>query len=242
MIRKYADPEVLTRVAAEEFVHACREAILARGRFVVALSGGSTPKRLHGLLSAAPYRDYIQWDQVFVLFGDERFVPPVDEQSNERMARETLLSRVPIPAANIFGMYREGSPEEAAALYEEVVRGVLGEELAIDLTLLGMGPDGHTASLFPGRPSVHETERLVVAAKANMGVEDRITMTAPLLNKSREIHFLITGADKAPAVQRVIEGAQNWDETPTQAISRVAPHVKFFLDEAAAADLGPIEA
>lgn len=235
MIRVFADADALAHAAAEAFVHSCREAILARGRFVVALSGGSTPKRLHRLLAQHPYCDYVEWSRVFVLFGDERFVPLNDEQSNEHMARETLLAEVPVPEEHIFGMYADVEAEEAANRYEAIVRKLLGEHLAIDLTLLGLGPDGHTASLFPGRPSVHEMKRLVIAAEANAGVGMRITMTAPLLNASHEIHFLVAGGDKAEPLRRAIEGEENWDETPSQAVVRHAPHVKIFADAAAAA-------
>ncbi|AIE87464.1 6-phosphogluconolactonase [Fimbriimonas ginsengisoli] len=233
MIHLFSNAEALAQAAATEFARASSASISARGRFTVALSGGSTPKRLHALLASPPLRDQVAWDRVHLLFGDERYVPPSDEQSNERMARETLVSRVPIPEANVHGMYAPGGPDAAASAYEDLVRSLLGDELAIDLTLLGLGPDGHTASLFPGRPSVHETDRLVIAAKANAGVEDRITMTVPLLNRSREILFLAAGADKADAVRRALDAPENWDETPSQAVARHAPNVVWFLDEAA---------
>jgi 6-phosphogluconolactonase len=236
MIRVFPDPEAVAEAAAEEFVRASKEAIAERGRFVVALSGGSTPKRMHAAL-AGRLRDQVDWSKVHVLFGDERFVPNTDDQSNERMARETLLSLVPIPASQVHGMYQPGSPQDAAAAYEERLRDLLGAD-PIDLALLGLGPDGHTASLFPGRGSVHETARLVVAAKANAGVEDRISMTAPLLNRSRKVLFLAVGADKADAVWRAIEGPLNWDETPSQAVARNAQNVEWFLDSAAATKLG----
>lgn len=222
---------------AEAFVRASRAAIAERGRFVVALSGGSTPRKMHGLLATSPLRERVEWEGVWFLFGDERYVPPTHEQSNERMARETLLSLVPTAEAHIFGMYAEGGPEVAADRYEALVRDLLGEEAAIDLTLLGLGPDGHTASLFPGRPSVHETERYVLAAKANMGIEDRITLTVPLLNRSREVLFLAGGADKEDAVYRAVEGPENWDETPSQAVARYAPNVAWIVDAPAAAKL-----
>jgi len=233
--RVFGDPAALARAAAEAFVHSCREAILSRGRFVVALSGGSTPKALHHLLAAHPYRDYVEWDRVHFLFGDERFVPPNDDQSNENMARSTLLDFVPTPASQIHGMYADMSAEDAATRYETLVRSLLGEEGRIDLTLLGLGPDGHTASLFPGRPTVHVTDKWVVAAQANVGVGERITMTVPLLNHSRQVMFLVAGADKAPALKRVLTGVENWDETPAQAVARHGDNVHFLVDAAAQA-------
>jgi 6-phosphogluconolactonase len=147
------------------------------------------------------------------------------------MAREALVGHVPLAGAH--GMVRADSPEACAKYYEALVRDLLGPDLAIDLTLLGMGPDGHTASLFPGEPAVFEREHLVVAAKAGMGVRDRITMTPPLLNRSRLVLFLVAGADKAEPRRRVMEGPEDWSVTPTQAIARHAPNVEWFLDSEA---------
>lgn len=230
-VEVFPDSDALAHAAAEAFVSAAQAAVAARGKFVVALSGGSTPKRMHHLLADMPYRERVDWGLVHILFGDDRFVPPTDGESNERMARETLLSHVPVPESQIHGMVKSDDVAADALAYEALVRDLLGEELAIDLTFLGIGPDGHTASLFPGRPSVHETERLVIDAKANMGVEDRITMTVPLLNKSREILFLVAGADKAEASQRALHGEENWDETPSQAVVRYGK-VRWLTDQA----------
>jgi 6-phosphogluconolactonase len=223
----------LSKAAADEFVCICRSAIADRGRFIVALSGGSTPKRLFALLASSPFRDLIEWDKLYALFGDERYVPPDDEQSNEKMARETLLSKVPVPEDHIFTMFVPGGPSAAAANYEERVRWLLGAELAIDLVLLGIGPDGHTASLFPGDPAVHEKTRLVVASVASANARDRVTMTPPLLTLARNVLFLIAGADKAAPLKRLVEGEINLDETPSQAIGRFAANVKIFADQAA---------
>jgi 6-phosphogluconolactonase len=231
----FPDLDALSEAAAARFAAEAKAAIAARGRFVAALSGGSSPKKLYTRLAQPPYLEELPWEQIHLLFGDERFVPPTDPDSNERMAREALTDYVPLAGA--YGMVRAGTPEASADAYKALVRDLLGEDLAIDLTLLGMGPDGHTASLFPGQPSVHEKGRLVIAAKANMGVPDRITMTAPLLNRSRLVLFLIGGADKAGPLRRVVEGEENWDETPTQSIARYAPNVEYFLDAAAAGDL-----
>lgn len=228
----FPDLDALSEAAAARFAAEAHLAVQTRGRFVAALSGGSSPKKLYARLAQPPYLEGLPWEQIHLLFGDERFVDPNHPESNERMARETLTEHVPLAGA--YGMVRGATPEDAADAYEALVRDLLGDELAIDLTLLGMGPDGHTASLFPGQPSVHERDRLVIAAKANMGIPDRITMTAPLLNRSRLVLFLIGGADKAEPLQRVLEGSEDWDETPTQSVARYAPNVEFFLDEAAA--------
>lgn len=228
----FPDLDALSEAAAARFAAKAHDAVEKRGRFVAALSGGSSPKNLYARLAQPPYLEGLPWEQIHLVFGDERFVSPNDPESNERMAREALTEKVPLAGA--YGMVRAETPEASAEAYESLIRDLLGKDLAIDLTLLGMGPDGHTASLFPGQPSVHETERLVIAAKANMGVPDRITMTAPLLNRSRLVLFLIGGADKAEPLKRVMEGEENWDETPTQAVARHAPNVEYFLDEAAA--------
>lgn len=233
----FEDLDALAQGAAEAFVHACRNAIQARGRFVVALSGGSTPRKVNALLASPPYCDFVEWPLVHVFFGDERFVPPSDNSSNEKMARDTLLDLVPIPRENIFGMYDEVPAEEAAANYEKKLRELLGEEAVFDLVFLGLGPDGHTASLFPGRPTVHIDDRLVVAAEANVGVGQRITMTTPLINRAREIFFLVSGPDKAEALRRVLEEEEDWDQTPAQAVARHAGNVKFLVDERSASAL-----
>lgn len=232
----FSDLDALSADAAQRFAEAALDAVRQRGKFVVALSGGSTPRRMHACLTAMPSGS-IPWAQTHLMFGDDRFVPPTDDLSNERMARETLADHVQV--ASLDGMVRADTPAASADLYEALVRERLGSELALDLTLLGMGPDGHTASLFPGQISVHEKKRLVIGAIATMSVRDRVTMTPPLLNNSREILFLVAGADKAAPLKRVLEGDENWDETPTQAIARYARNVTWLIDEAAAANLSP---
>jgi len=234
-ILQFETLERLSEVAASEFVKLCAESIAARGRFNVALSGGSTPKAMYQLLASSPCRDSVDWTRVHAFWSDERYIEPSDEQSNEHMARTALLDHVPIPPGNVRGMYIPGGVEKAAAAYEALVRSELGEHLAMDLTLLGIGPDGHTASLFPGEPAVHETERLVIAGIGHAGVSERITMTPPLLNKSRRVVFLVAGADKAEPMRRVLNGPENWDQTPSQAVARHAPAVLWLLDKPATA-------
>jgi 6-phosphogluconolactonase len=232
-MKLFQDLDSLSKAAADLFVELGQSAILERGVFHVALSGGSTPKRMFELLSTAAYTDSVDWSKTQVYWGDERYVPPTDPQSNEHMARTALLDKILIPAENVHGMYSEGGVEAAAASYEEIVKQGLGPELKLDLTLLGLGPDGHTASLFPGEPPVHETERLVVAGIGHAGVSERITMTPPLLNRSRTVLFLVAGADKSGPMKRVLEGPEDWEETPSQAVARHAPNVVWLLDQAA---------
>lgn len=232
-MRIFADLSQLASEAAAIFVHQAQIAILERGRFIVALAGGNTPRKLYELLAAEPYRSLVEWSRCFFILGDERFVPPSDPLSNEAMIRDSLLLQLPVPESNFFPAYREGSVAEAAQAYEKTLRELLGSS-PIDLVLLGMGPDGHTASLFPGDPSVYEEERIVVASVASANTRDRITLTPPILRGARQVVFMIAGADKAPALRRLIDGEIDLDQTPSQAVGRFAKEVVFLVDEAAA--------
>ncbi len=232
----FKDLDKLSHAAADEFIHFGNAAIADHGRFNVALSGGSTPKLMFQLLASPEYRDQIDWKRIHVFWSDERYVPNTDSQSNEHMAREALLSHVEIPEANIRGMYREGGVESAAEAYDVVLGKELGEQKKLDLTLLGIGPDGHTASLFPGEPAVRERSLDVVAGIGHAGVAERITMTPPMINRSTTVMFLVAGSDKAAPMKRILHGPENWEETPSQAIARHAPHIIWLLDEQAAAE------
>jgi 6-phosphogluconolactonase len=229
----FPDLDSLSKAGAELFVRICAESIAARGRFNVTLSGGSTPKKMFELLATDACRNSIDWALVHTFWGDERYVPPTDDQSNEHMARKALLDHVPIPAENVHAMYQPGGVESAAAAYEALVRTELGNDLALDLTLLGIGPDGHTASLFPGEPAVREKQRLVVAGVGHAGVSERITMTPPLINRSKTVLFLVAGPDKAEPMRRILFGPEDWDQTPAQAVARHAANVLWLLDSAA---------
>ena len=201
----FADAEALGRHAAQWF---CAVARRSSGNFAVALSGGSTPRRLYELLAGAE----LPWERVHWFWGDERFVPPDHPDSNYRMAREALLSRAPVAAANVHAMPTEGiSPEEAALEYEATLKRFYGAETLLperplfDLILLGIGEDGHTASLFPGHASLEETRRWVVAVHGAKS-RARITLTYPALQSSRETAFLVTGAAKKDALRRARAG------------------------------------
>ena len=233
MTSVYYDSEELARAAADLFVSLAQEAISARGEFRVALSGGSTPKILHAFLTTGPRREAVDWKHVFIFWGDERYVLPSDEQSNEKMARETLLNLVPIPENQIFPMYAQGGPEHAADLYSSTLSRLKQPPL-FDLVLLGLGADGHTASLFPDEPGVFESERLVIAAKAPVNAPDRLTLTPPALLSARHVVFLVSGADKAEALFSMLEGDEDFNFTPAQAIARKANKILVLADTPAA--------
>ena len=195
----------------------------ARGRFLVSLSGASTPKALYQLLATPEWRTTVNWSKTHLFWGDERFVPPDDPQSNYRMTSEALLSRIPIPSANVHAVPTQlGTPQEAAAAYERTIREVSiaagGEIPRFDLILLGLGENGHTASLFPHSPVLHETARLVAADFVQEVNLYRITMTAPLINHARCAIFLVSGSGKAAVLKEVLTGPYQPEELPAQLI------------------------
>lgn len=229
------------RAAAEKVVSVAADAIAARGRFTWALSGGSTPKKLYALLASVPFVGRIEWDRVHFFWGDERCVPPEHPDSNYRMAKDALLSAVHPPSGNVHRMPGEAEPETGAAAYEATLRrvffdtfGTKGDVPRFDLVLLGMGPDGHTASLFPGAPTLGETRRWVVPTHVQQTIPDRLTMTLPVLNGAAHVAFLVAGADKAERVRDVIERSPGTD-LPSQLIRPVRGQVQWLLDAPAAA-------
>lgn len=217
--------------AAAQFVVDCAaDAIAARGRFTLALSGGSTPRPLYEWLATDEGRDQIDWARVHLFWGDERGVPPDHADSNYRLARETLLDHVPIPAAQIHRIHGEDDPETAASAYEQTLRELSADGL--DLVLLGLGRDGHTASLFPNRPAGRETSRWVVADQDPTG-RARITLTPPAINAARTVAFIVTGADKALVLQAVREGPVAPDLLPAQRIGPPHGRLVWIVDHAA---------
>jgi 6-phosphogluconolactonase len=237
-IRVLPDPQALADAAARHVVESAHAAIRERGRFSVALSGGSTPRDLHLRLSNPPLVDQVEWARMHVFFGDERCVPPDDERSNFRMAKETLLSKVPIPPEQVHRLRGELPPEEAAADYERQLGEFFGNEPPrLDLILLGMGDNGHTASLFPGLSAVREQQRWVVAENvAEVGMW-RITLTPVVLNLAREDVFLVAGAAKAKMLRQVLEGPYAPDRLPAQVVRPAMGEVIWMVDAAAAAEL-----
>src|SRR5690349_5164582 len=204
-VRTFVDLEALSQAAAKEIVEVARASATARGRFSLALSGGNTPKRTYQLL-VERYRDAIDWGKIDIVFGDERFVAREDPRSNYRMAREAFLASAPVPAERVYAVPTDvPTVDDAAQGYERTLRRVLAPDAAgtatIDLVLLGVGPDGHTASLFPGSPALDERERWVSAVAAPTTVQPavpRVTVTLPFLNGARHVVFLVAGADKRP--------------------------------------------
>ena len=229
----------LADAAAGRFVAAAGDAITSRGQFVVALSGGSTPRDTYRRLGTEALVARVMWSRVQVLWGDERCVPPHHVESNYRMACETLLDRVPVPAANVHRIRGEDDPATAAEAYETTLRALLRTPARIDLVLLGLGEDGHTASLFPGSAAAHEQTRWVMAAHAAAASMWRITLTPAVINAAAEVLFLVSGGAKAGMLRRVLEGPRRPQELPAQAIAPSNGRVRWCVDAAAAADLTP---
>ncbi len=227
----YEDKERLSEAAARRFVEEARRAIGENGSFAVALSGGSTPERTCELL-ATEHRDDVDWEKVHFFFGDERSVPPDHEDSNYRMANGALLSHV--PAGSVHRMRGELPPAEAAAAYEVELREFFGGPPAFDLVMLGIGEDGHTASLFPNTPALDVTDRLVVENPVEKLGTTRITLTAPAINASRKAVFLVSGGGKAEALKEILEGDADPRDYPAKLI-RPAGDCAWMVDRAAAA-------
>jgi 6-phosphogluconolactonase len=233
------DPAALAREAAQCFAKLVQEAIGSRGRFSVALSGGSTPGRLYRLLAEEPYRTLVPWDRVHLFWGDERCVPLDDPESNYHLAAETLLSQVPIPPENIHRMPGELEPSVAARAYDRILQDFFcGPRPRFDLVLLGLGEDGHTASLFPDSPLLTEADRLVAPAEAlyQGRPAQRITLTLPAINSARHVWFLVNGSAKAAVVRAVLDGPAR--QLPAQWIQPAAGQLTWLLDAAAARALG----
>lgn len=240
-IRILTTPQELFASAAEEVVKLANEAVASRGRFTIALSGGSTPKSLFNLL-ATNAKSTLPWDRMFFFFGDERHVPPNDPDSNYRMANEAMLSKVPVPTANVFRIEAENpDAAAAAAAYEQTLRKFFqvaaGEVPKFDLILLGMGPDGHTASLFPGTAGLQEKTRLVIANWVEKMKTHRLSFTLPLINAARCAAFLVSGTDKAAALKAVLEGNAPGEQYPAKLVAPRDGKLIWFLDRAAASGL-----
>jgi 6-phosphogluconolactonase len=240
-IRKLTTPQEVFEAAAEEVVRAAKQAVTERGRFTIALSGGSTPKNLYTLL-ATNARTSLPWDRTYFFWSDERHVPPDDPDSNYRMAEEAMLSKIPVAASNVFRVPTE-NPDAAAAAeaYEQTLRKFFAVEAGqfprFDLILLGMGPDGHTASLFPETAALREKSRLVVANWVEKLKTSRITFTLPLLNAARCVAFLVSGTDKASVLHEVLEGDAPAEQFPAKLVRPSDGKLIWFLDRAAASGL-----
>ena len=236
----------LTAAAVERFVVAAGAAMDATETFLVALSGGATPRALFAALASPEHASRVRWSGVHVFWGDERCVPSDDEASNYRAARELLLDHVPLRPANIHRIRGEEEPSLAAERYERELRSVFGSPTGpprrspgarFDLVLLGLGTDGHTASLFPHLHAVREQTRWVMAENVETLQMWRITLTPVILNQAAEVLFLVSGPAKAPVLRRVLYGAREPVELPAQAIVPADGRLRWLVDAAAAADL-----
>lgn len=235
-IKVLPDANAIAREAAERIVALSEEAIEARGRFSIALAGGSTPKTLFALLASPEFVTRLDWPAIDLFFGDERCVPKDHKDSNYRMAHETMISKVPIPLDNVYRMRGEADPNEAAKEYGLMLKERFGDG-GLDLVLLGMGDDGHTLSLFPGSKAVTEREHRVVANYAEnstTGKSWRVTMTAPFVNKARHVIVMLAGANKADRVKEVLEGPRDPERLPIQLIQPTDGTMTWLLDSGAA--------
>lgn len=238
-IHVFKDSASVAAAAADVVVTAAREAIGARGAFTLVLSGGSTPKLLYQLLTAEPFRSQIYWKRWEFYFGDERTVPPDHAESNYRMASAALLSKAPIDPPQVHRIKGEGDPMQSAIEYGKMLKARFGNG-GPDVTLLGMGDDGHTASLFPFTPALEETHHRCTAQfveKSTTGANWRITLTAPFINRSARVLALVTGASKAARLREVLKGPADTRRLPIQLIQPTSGKMLWMLDEAAAAHL-----
>jgi len=237
IIHSHPDADAVAAAAAEHLAEAARRASAERGRFRVALSGGNTPRLLYQRLASPELGAAIDWRRWEIFFSDERKVPPDDAHSNYRMASVAWFSRVALPAASVHRIEGELDGAQAAARYEAE----LGEQ-PLDLVLLGMGEDGHTASLFPGTPALAERERRVVQAKSPVPPHDRISMTLRALNEARAVVFLVTGTSKSARLAQVLAErarASNPSDLPASQVRPRSNTVHFYVDRAALPE--PIE-
>ena len=240
LIKVLPTPAEVAREAADRVLASALAAVARNGSFCIALSGGSTPKALYELLSAEPYVSKFPWADTEIFFGDERCVPPEHKDSNFKMAREALLSKVPIPATSVHRMKGELEPAAAATEYERILRERFQGNDGLDFVLLGMGDDGHTASIFPGTSATREKTKPVIgyfAENSSTGRSWRITLTAPFINRAHEVMFLICGAGKSKRLAEVLEGPRDPERLPSQLIAP-DPGALMYLLDSSAADMG----
>jgi 6-phosphogluconolactonase len=225
----------LSHAAAKLFAEEARRAVEARGRFCVLLSGGETPRRAYEILSQQPLRDIVPWAQVHFFFGDERYVPPEDPLSNARMARQALLDHVPVPAAHIHSIPYFSSPLESAVKYEDLLHAFFTNgPPRFDLVFLGLGENGHTASLFPGTTAIEERERWVTEVFVEEQGLYRITLTVPVFNRAALVAFIVAGGGKALILRDVLEGVMDPHRIPAQLIKPVSGTLLWLVEREAA--------
>jgi len=229
-----SDLQAVADKAVQIFFEQYELAVEDRGQMIVGLSGGSTPKALYHALRKHPL---IQWENIWFTFTDERFVPVNHPESNEGLAREHLFRPLHISDRKIISLIRANDPYESADEAESVLQRLFGSEPLLDLALLGLGDDGHTASLFPGEPGVHVHDRDIIVTRAPVNAPIRISMTPRILNRARRTVFMVSGASKRKALWRCLRGPANFDETPSQAVARYAWRPEVIADVAAAEDV-----
>lgn len=241
-LRAFTDKEAICQATARIIADDCKAAVNERGKFLFVLSGGSTPKRLYEVLAEAPYRDEIDWSKVEILWGDERSVPPDHNDSNYRMANEALISKINIPAEQVHRMEAEREDRDAAAMeYQQKIAQLCGVDAsgdppALDLVLLGMGPDAHTASLFPETEGLRVTDKWVTPNFVPKFDTYRMTFTHPMINQASKVIFLVAGADKADPMFEVYTHPYNPSRLPSQLI-RPQGQLNWFADSQAVARL-----
>jgi len=238
-----SDAGALARKAAEQFVARANQAVTQAGRLAVALSGGSTPKALYSLLASADFRDRVDWSRAHLFWGDERCVPPDHPESNFRMVHETLLARISMPSDNIHRIAAENEPAEAAAAYERELKNFFGLENgarpAFDLILLGLGEDGHTASLFPRTTVLDEVKRFVAAIYVAKLQSYRLTLTLPVINAAAQVTFLVSGTSKAKIVREIFGSPEASFYYPAAKIRPCEGQLTWMFDADAAKELPP---
>jgi 6-phosphogluconolactonase len=234
-IRIFADLEALSQAAADFLVSLSRDALALKGRFAVAFSGGSTPRRFFSLLAASPYREQIAWASMYFFWADERCVSRGHPDSNYKLAYDTLLSKVPIPEENIHRIKGEKNPKQAAREYEDSLRQFFGTQPfpVFDLIILGVGVDGHTASLFPGTTAVHERTRIALPVYAEVPKPSRVTLTLPVLNNAAQVLFLASGREKAVVLHEIHEDG-NPKLYPAGLVRPVHGRLTWLIDRGAA--------
>ncbi len=238
-IQIFPDLEVLSHHAASIFINLPESCITSHGRFTVAISGGSTPRRLYALLGSEQYRNSVDWNHVHFFWVDERCIPEENEESNFKLAFDLLLSKVHIPRENIHRIKGEESPEKAAREYEDDIKrffGISGLPV-FDLIILGMGEDGHTASLFPRSLSLKETERFAAPVYRERPEVNRTTLTLPVLNNASQILFLVSGKSKADMVQKILGEGHKKEPYPAGLIKPTHGKLLWFIDKEAASKL-----
>jgi len=235
MISVYPDMEALSRAAADLFAERAARAVAGHGRFAILAAGGETPRRTYELLAEEPLRGQVPWAGVHVFWGDERSVPPDDPRSNARMVRRALLDRVPVPAGQVHYIAGDRDPRQAADEYEELLRRFFaGAAPRFDLVLLGLGDDGHTASLFPDSPVLEERQRWASPTRRAGEEITRVTLTPPLINQANLVVFLVAGDDKATVLREVLEDHPDPRSRPARMIMPEQGELRWLVDQSAA--------